>query len=120
MSKSIYEILSSFNIHGACLEVNQIIFGYDGPDGEWIDGEHGVITIDNKDDIIHEEVDDYVNRLKDFEIMCLLYAYGLDDAIKSYKDNYGEVTTSRALVYHLIMEHLPETDGYVNDEDLDE
>ena len=49
--------------------------------------------------------------------MCLLYDFGLDKAIQSYKDNIGEVHNSRSIVYHLIMEQLPETDGYVNDDD---
>jgi hypothetical protein len=108
MPSPLTELLSSFTINGACLEINEMIFGEDsGYD----------VTPDNKDDIIQEVVDNYVSELKEYEIMCLLYDFGLDKALQSYKDNFGEVHTSKAIVHHLIVEQLPETDGYVNDDD---
>jgi hypothetical protein len=94
-------------VYKACLQLNERIFDKDNYD---------VVTVD----IIHQEIDRYVNELWDFEIMSILYNFGLDKAIEIYKDNFGEVTTSRALVFALIEEQLPKTEGYVYDEEVDE
>jgi hypothetical protein len=95
-------------VYKACLQINEMIFGEDSS--------YDVIP-DNKDDIIQEVVDNYVSELWDFELVSIIYNFGFDKALKSYKDNFGEVHTSKAIVHHLIVEQLPETDGYVNDDD---
>lgn len=92
-------------VYKACVDINKQLFGEDGPD----------ITFDNKDDMIDQAIDNYVNELWDFEIVSILYNYGLEKAIQSYKYESAVIDTIKGVVFHIIREHLPETDGYVNE-----
>ena len=93
---------NGLTVYKACYEINRIIFGENGNN----------VTDDNKDEMIHEEIDRYVTELWDYEVVSILYNFGLDKALQSYKDTFGEIYTIKAVVYHIIEKELPETDGY--------
>jgi hypothetical protein len=66
-------------------------------------------------DIVHEELDDYVNVMWNSEVDRLLTEIGFDKAMKTYMDEYGAIEpgiTSKTLLYVCIHNELNERMSY--------
>jgi len=106
-----YTLHSKYNFASACEYINMRVF----------QEENHYITIDNKCEILDDETWEFIETLSELDISFILYDFGLDKAIKLYKEYFGgKVASSKELLYHTIREGLSEHDGYINDEDLDE
>jgi hypothetical protein len=87
--------------------------------------ENHYITIDNKSEILDDEMWMFIETLSELDVSFILYDFGLDKAIKLYQEEVNglphlsdRIATSKDLLYKAFKEGLCEHDGYVNDEDL--
>lgn len=68
-------------------------------------------------DVVHEELDDYVNCMWNSEVDRLMVEIGFDKAMKTYIDEYGAIEsgiTSKTLLYVCIYNELMERMSYEN------
>jgi hypothetical protein len=65
-----------------------------------------------KDELDHQDIDDCINRLSNYECENYIHKYGIHDAIKQYIDDFGnlpindDVNICKTLLYCIVENHL--------------